>query len=287
MTMMTSYKDELYHHGVKGQKWGDRNGPPYPLSSRNHSTLEKRAGWRKSLDKNSSTSDNKYTLKLSVAQKKAIKIGLAAVGVGLATYGAYKFGSSGAISRLAADGRSLVNGFDVPTLQEPETHSDSLKAANPHESTRNCGRCVLAYFARQLGYDMVAPDVGQGLDLVAEMEHCFTFPKPYTPINGTGFTESVDKAKRIVLRLAKSDDASGAIGVSFKDSGDAFRGHAFAWRIENGNVSFFDPQKGVDYDDAFMSGLLRYIDPAKELSILRLDNAQIKPEALPDYLVRR
>lgn len=24
--------DELYHHGIQGQKWGQRNGPPYPLS---------------------------------------------------------------------------------------------------------------------------------------------------------------------------------------------------------------------------------------------------------------
>lgn len=23
--------NELYHHGVSGQKWGVRNGPPYPL----------------------------------------------------------------------------------------------------------------------------------------------------------------------------------------------------------------------------------------------------------------
>ena len=23
--------DYLYHHGIKGQKWGKRNGPPYPL----------------------------------------------------------------------------------------------------------------------------------------------------------------------------------------------------------------------------------------------------------------
>lgn len=23
--------DELYHHGIKGQSWGDKNGPPYPL----------------------------------------------------------------------------------------------------------------------------------------------------------------------------------------------------------------------------------------------------------------
>ena len=26
-----NYMNELYHHGVKGQKWGVRNGPPYPI----------------------------------------------------------------------------------------------------------------------------------------------------------------------------------------------------------------------------------------------------------------
>lgn len=28
------YNGELYHHGVEGQKWGVKNGPPYPLGSR-------------------------------------------------------------------------------------------------------------------------------------------------------------------------------------------------------------------------------------------------------------
>lgn len=27
------YENELYHHGIIGQKWGSRNGPPYPLNS--------------------------------------------------------------------------------------------------------------------------------------------------------------------------------------------------------------------------------------------------------------
>ena len=29
--MIAIYKNELYHHGIEGQKWGVRNGPPYPL----------------------------------------------------------------------------------------------------------------------------------------------------------------------------------------------------------------------------------------------------------------
>lgn len=43
--------NELYHHGILGQRWGHRNGPPYPLDAGDHSASEKKAGWRKSLGK--------------------------------------------------------------------------------------------------------------------------------------------------------------------------------------------------------------------------------------------
>ena len=42
----------LEHHGILGQRWGRRNGPPYPLGPRDHSASERKAGWKKSLSTN-------------------------------------------------------------------------------------------------------------------------------------------------------------------------------------------------------------------------------------------
>ena len=59
-----SYKvgGEIYHHGIAGQKWGQRNGPPYPLRDGAHSPSEKKKGWKSSLS--SSTKINKTINKL-------------------------------------------------------------------------------------------------------------------------------------------------------------------------------------------------------------------------------
>ena len=121
-------RTELYHHGILGQKWGKKNGPPYPLGSRDHSKAEKSAGWRKSLgggrnehlydrkrnkksqstlkkrnanDSKKETSEVKQKNKQNENRKwqksdtyKAIGAGLIALGIGTAGYIAYrKYGS--------------------------------------------------------------------------------------------------------------------------------------------------------------------------------------------------
>ena len=37
---------ELYHHGIQGQKWGVRNGPPYPLDRDYKVVNKKQTMWR-------------------------------------------------------------------------------------------------------------------------------------------------------------------------------------------------------------------------------------------------
>lgn len=63
-------KDYLEHHGILGQKWGKRNGPPYPLDGSDHSASEKKAGWTKSLFGGEKKNTQQQVKKL---EQKAIK----------------------------------------------------------------------------------------------------------------------------------------------------------------------------------------------------------------------
>ncbi len=64
--------NDLTHHGIKGQKWGQRNGPPYPLGASDHSSAEKKAGtkgWSKEAKNDAKQSSTKVS-KTPTANKK-------------------------------------------------------------------------------------------------------------------------------------------------------------------------------------------------------------------------
>lgn len=67
------WRDYLAHHGILGQKWGRRNGPPYPLDGSDHSASEKKAGWRKSLGGGESSSVRKKRRYITKETKRASK----------------------------------------------------------------------------------------------------------------------------------------------------------------------------------------------------------------------
>lgn len=116
----------LAHHGILGQKWGVKNGPPYPLGASDHNASERKAGYKKSIgggrnkelynrkattqsNSKSSNSDKKEKFHLTDKQKKMIAIGAAVAGTALIAYGAYKLGASDKLGDLGLKGAAAVD----------------------------------------------------------------------------------------------------------------------------------------------------------------------------------
>lgn len=68
---MDSYEDYLQHWGILGMKWGQRNGPPYPLNSRQMNASERKQNVAKGDDpKTRKLKAENEKLKLQLADKK-------------------------------------------------------------------------------------------------------------------------------------------------------------------------------------------------------------------------
>lgn len=78
----------LEHHGILGQKWGVKNGPPYPLDQSGKSSSEK------SLDKRLTLSDNQKKILKTIVKTAGI------VGIGAAAYYCLRGRSSSIITNI-------------------------------------------------------------------------------------------------------------------------------------------------------------------------------------------
>lgn len=108
---LEAYKEELYHHGILGQRWGQKNGPPYPLKVSDHSVAEKKAGWKKSLSKSEeSVKTKKEKRKLTDEEKKRItKIALSALAAAAVVGGTIYLVKTGKLDKLIDAGKGYID----------------------------------------------------------------------------------------------------------------------------------------------------------------------------------
>ncbi len=312
---MSNYSPSyLYHHGILGQKWGRRNGPPYPLGESDHSASERRAGWRKSLDKdkrNNKKDGGTDRYSLTDNQKRALKIGTAAVGTALAAYGGYKLYQSGILDNNINIGKNIVTDTfmkqhklvgNVDSVEETfsdvagksasrlkrlaskETLSESLAKANPLRSTlegqNNCTNCAVAGFLRMAGYDVTAKGTGGNQQLLGGLiEDCF---KGARVLDGSAvkFGKSPEDAAEFLINKF-GQNASGVCSIQW-DHKIRPGGHAFNWDIKDGKVSFYDFQAG-EKDNGVMI-YWKMMNPRDFFTVARLDGAEINIDALEKYV---
>lgn len=105
--------ESLSHHGILGQKWGQKNGPPYPLDKSDYSSAERKA--MTGSTRNEGTSKSGKTFNKETAKKIAIGVGTAAAVAG----GVY----------LAIRNKDAVSAFIKSKSSVPMSEFKKLKSA--------------------------------------------------------------------------------------------------------------------------------------------------------------
>lgn len=165
--MTQSKYEELYHHGIKGQKWGVRRFQNEDGSLTTAGRKRYSEGEKKQIDK-----------------EKLIKIGAAITTTALVTCGGYYLYKSGKINNLINIGKTTVKHVGsiseidsiLPKTDKYQNFQEAYKNINPNHplklkdtdftmlskidsaplATVNCQACTFVYELRRRGYDVLA-----------------------------------------------------------------------------------------------------------------------------------
>lgn len=289
------YKDELSHHGIIGQKWGHRNGPPYPLDASAHSKAEKEAmksksgssssGSESKSSKSSSSDDITAGKNFVVNQKKEgwsdldsdtqialIELGVltTAVAVTAASSKIYEVKERKRLDKKLDDmyeNREFKTLADVPRIPKDAIDTEmNMKTVNPgfpaEGTTSNCMLCTTAMIMREKGYNVCANKLDEGL-FEKNLDKAFTGDTKFKKLR-------VNDTDKIYDKLAKEGDgAYGNLTVQFWIGG----GHSVFWKVENGEAHIYDAQSGEEYKRNDEYSMMMYVNP-KFTQYNRCDNAE-------------
>ncbi len=306
---------DLYHHGIKGQKWGVKHGPPYPLKQETSQQVRKQAtpAKRKTVSSNEQQetkrkpsrvvqrkskfvgrSPNQEKRGLTDDQKRKLKtagivltsaLAVAGVIVIAKKTGALDKGKALIEDALGRCGQTPIAKLslkdktvsDVKTISE--SVNESLEKTNPlrgtAEGTNNCTSCAIAGIMRTMGIDVKAKGFGGQAQNLGGLLEDSFENIKVLDGSARTFGKSPRDAAAMLVRRY-GNNARGVVNIKWKGS-DV--GHAFSWIIEDGRVNFLDFKTGQSG-----SQLYKYwtsIDPDGSLTLAQITDAlKIKPEGI-------
>ena len=312
------YNNSLAHYGVLGMRWGVRRyqkkdgsltsaGKKHyndGKSGKNEIDNKKHRNTRKT--STTDTTDNESEKKgLTDKQKRAIKIGAAAVGTALVAYGGYKL-----YKKYGTDIYSIGKGVDVQLdsktglqLQSNPTRDirTNMKAVNPNFSKgpgyqMNCGNCGIAFEARMRGYDVEALRNPNGMktsqlgqffknmssDTFKEVDVDVLNLSKDTVTRGKQVEDAITKS---ILSQCKTDNE--ARGMLFFP-GD-FGSHWISWVKNGDSVEFVNSQDPKITDKVLREQIFpRYIyhrnNADAAMQSVRLDNLEFNGDTIRNVI---
>lgn len=270
---------DLYHHGIEGQKWGVRNGPPYPLDESQMGADEKLANQDTygliddALKRINASKEAKENMKRYLTERDA----------------------NGTIDKRS--------GLYLKTKQM--SIEQDMELVNPlynkilfrGGAINNCRYCSVTYDFRRRGYDVTADFAHIGFDTVNGLG--------YKGLNYNVFKAIYPKAKSVMVWnqdpagknkymyrppadkseagelfrqlskcvTAQGEGARGEFNVGWKG---LYYGHSMAYEIRGGKPVFLDTQSNEKLKKQDLVDLL--MDTKGYVLITRLDNVKIRPK---------
>ena len=259
--------NELRHHGIKGQKWGVRNGPPYPLKESKKSSREKKLHRAMGRSIGGMSNYNKDKLKAAAATILS----------GAALYGAMYLGYRYKVSLERAAHLAITS----PISQIKFPHSEKLDMAAVNvgwytgepQYRMNCSMCTTAYELRRRGYDVKAQTSRAGR---SESDIASWW-------KGTTKKDFTKTRKISDLKAKLSEQPDGSRGNIITGVGPYDSKHSMVWEKVAGKIIIRDCQSDTTYDD-IDSSIIRQ-KSRHGYQILRTDNREINWETVRDAVM--
>ena len=266
------YPNELYHHGIKGQHWGVRNGPPYPLNKRLSNKIK--SGKNETVRESSKTYRDKRSGKIKTTKSDK---------AGTTHYGSFW---ESRLSEVidATDLDELVNVADILSSRDKDPSSvffldkkgryldeDDLAVVNQdiYKSDEkglrnNCVKCSNSLELRRRGYNVVAGRSAHGM-LNSATQYYWDGAVPYK-----------ERFGNIMSRITSFGNKGSGEFIARRADGSGhsvYFSHDLTGSDGKRKLGFFDGQTGEVYDSIESLYDAQGFDKSQFAQITRLDNA--------------
>ena len=263
----------LRHHGIKGQKWGEKNGPPYPLDAATHKRVVKKDKRTKGL-----------RLKLALAAVSSVII---ADQIGVFEKARRKIAdkldpktsrSKNDLNSICKKGKAF-NEID-------NTLITTINGGNHFKHTRggqvNCLSCSLAYISDTVAYEQGSPVYGAKGGYFADSANGDEKGGIHSVLNNVNTVFDIDRDNGLTFKEATRKIEKNTTGMLFVNGDDIFTygGHAVNYECDSkGNITIIDSQEGKKYSYKDFQKLAEKNDANKVCAIFDCTNASLNKES--------